>query len=111
MPFVETLLKAYRSEAKFATARAAMEVGGWRVKKWQSRTEHWNAFSVSEGACSTVPEQALYLGNPEVMRPGYGAVRGGMGLARLMVLPLWPFAWLWAKWRSGPRIDVLYERG
>jgi hypothetical protein len=107
---METCLKTYRSEAKFATDRAAMAVGGWRVKKWQSRHERWNAFSVSEGPGSTLPEQAYYLGHADV-RSGYAMTTGAAGLGRLVVLPLWPFAWLWAKWRSGPRIDVLYERG
>jgi hypothetical protein len=104
-----TLLKTYCSEAKFARDRAAMEAGGWRVKSCQRRDEEWSlapAPSPGPGALDDLRGKM----NPNLLSPGLGR-DSAQGLARLMVLPLWPFAWLWAKWRSGPRIDVLYERG
>jgi hypothetical protein len=105
---METRLKTYRSEAKFATDRAAMEVGGWRVKKCQRHSEEWSLAPAPAPGPGALDDLLLKM-HPNLLSPGWGR-DSAQGLARLVVLPFWPFAWLWTKWRSGPRIDVIYER-
>lgn len=118
---METQLKTYPSEERFAADRAPMEAKGWSVKKWQYREAGGfvgfhdastdNPPYVRQDGRVSLPNPlawGMYLESPERLADMAGS--GRRALQFLVAVVLAPFAWIWAKVRSGERIDVLYER-
>lgn len=124
---MDTKLKTYRSETKFEADRRLMEAQGWTVRSGQRRSsaapvhildlDHAIPDPYERLSTDQKVDYYLNVGGPLSHAAGYsaGAVSAAAGCARILALPFilaaWPFAWAWRRWQSGPRWDVLYERG